>query len=86
MFVGYADRYLPSSWTVNSTQGGVDYKVDGGKIIIPLAGAYLVEITPGQAGDTNYYYTIQIWVNGKSRFSKKITYNFHSTISTILNL
>lgn len=87
MYVWYDQRYKPTSWTVNSTEWGVTYKVKGGDIIVPLAWAYIAEITPWQTWTTTtYYYTIQIWVNGKSRFSMRINYAYHSPTSTILNL
>ena len=77
----------PTSWTVNSTSGDVMYRLEWGNIIIPLAWAYLAEITPSQLGtQTSYYYTIQIRANGKSKFSIRINYAYHNKISTVLNL
>lgn len=87
MYVWYDQRYKPTSWTVNSTEWGVTYKVEWGDIIIPLAWAYLAEITPSLVGTTtSYYYTIQIRVNGKSKFSIRINYAYHSVIPVVLNL
>lgn len=87
MFVWNTKRYTPTSWTVNSNEGNVEYKINGGDIIIPLAWAYLAEITPWQVGDTtSYYYTIQIWVNGESRFSMTINYSYRNITPAILNL
>lgn len=85
--IWYADRVTPSSRTVNNVEWGVTYKVEWGEVIVPLAWAYLVEITPSLVGtQTSYYYTIQVRVNGKSKFSIRINYAYHSVIPVVLNL
>lgn len=87
LYIHSWDWTSPTSWTINEEIWGVRYKVSWGDVIIPTWGRYMVEILPVQwLTQTNYYYTIEVLVNGESQFSKKIAYADSEKLTTVLNL
>ena len=59
---GQGTEVTYSSWTTK-VNGEVDYRVDGGKIYIPLGGTYLMQCIPDSGYTQTYNYTIKYYRN-----------------------